>query len=87
MTLREHLDPELSTLRSYARSIEDHASRHAAEGARWHVYSALEADHPGEARRWLTALEAALITALVPLPVAAAAAILAIDAALREIHA
>ena len=87
MTLRESMDPELSTLRSYCRSIPDIRERHAAEAARWHVFTSLEINNPGEARRWLTALEAALITSLVPMPVAAASAILAIDSALREVDA
>ena len=50
---RKNIDPELAMIRAAARTIDDGRARNDLEGARFNLYSSVEAADQGRAVRWL----------------------------------
>lgn len=60
MRPRSDVDPELHTIRSVV-SRADGRERQQLESARFNLYAAFESRDPAAARRWASALRAALL--------------------------
>lgn len=62
MKTRTQVDPELHVLRTVARQVRGREAQEL-ESARYAIYAAFEAREPDQARRWVLAMRAGLLTA------------------------